>query len=86
MQSRVDRQIRALALAQQCAAHGARVRTISRITGMNPRDLLRLLFPERQSVPARTRARLTRVVPRGQSAVPRGGVHRHVDLSPPAHR
>jgi hypothetical protein len=51
MQSRVDRQIRALALAQQCAAHGARVRTISRITGMNPRDLLRLLFPERQSVP-----------------------------------
>jgi len=42
MQSRVDRQIRALALAQQCAAHGARVRTISRITGMNPRDLLRL--------------------------------------------
>jgi len=45
MQSRVDRQIRALALAQQCAAHGARVRTISRITGMNPRDLLRLRQP-----------------------------------------
>ena len=38
-------------LAQQCAALGARVGTISRITGMNPRDLLRLLFPERQSVP-----------------------------------
>lgn len=51
MQSRVDRQIRALALAKDCAAHGARVRTISLITGMNPRDLLRLLFPDRQAVP-----------------------------------
>ena len=51
MQSRVDRQLRALALAKSCAAHGARVRTISLLTGMNPRDLLRLLFPDRQSVP-----------------------------------
>jgi hypothetical protein len=51
MQSRVDRQIRALALAKACAAHGARVRTISRITGMLPRDLLHLLFPDRQAVP-----------------------------------
>jgi hypothetical protein len=51
MHNRIDRQIRALALARQCAAHGARVRTISRLTGMNPRDLLRLLFPDRQRVP-----------------------------------
>jgi hypothetical protein len=51
VQNRVDRQILALALARECAAHGARVRTISHLTGMNPRDLLRLLFPDRQRVP-----------------------------------
>ncbi|MFO1195141.1 MAG: FlhC family transcriptional regulator [Rhodoferax sp.] len=51
MQSRVDQQIRALTLAKGCAAHGARVRTISHLTGMNPRDVLRLLFPDRQNVP-----------------------------------
>ena len=51
MQSRVDRQLRALALAKECAALGARVRTIHHLTGMNPRDLLQLLFPDRQAVP-----------------------------------
>jgi len=51
MQSRVDQQIHALTLAKGCAAHGARVRTISHLTGMNARDVLRLLFPDRQSVP-----------------------------------
>ena len=51
MQSRVDQQIRALTLAKGCAALGARVRTISHLTGMNPRDVLRLLFPDRQRVP-----------------------------------
>jgi len=51
MPTRVDRQIRALAMARECAALGARVRTISRITGLNPRDLLRLLFPDPQAVP-----------------------------------
>ena len=51
MQSRVDQQIRALTLAKGCAAQGARVRTISHVTGMNPRDVLRLLFPDRQGVP-----------------------------------
>ena len=51
MLSRVDRPIRALALAKACADHGARVRTISLLTGLNPRDLLRLLFPDRQAVP-----------------------------------
>ena len=51
MQTRVDRQLRALTLAKECAALGARVRTISHVSGMNPRDLLRLLFPDRQAVP-----------------------------------
>ena len=51
MQTRVDRQLRALTLAKECAALGARVRTISHLSGINPRDLLRLLFPDRQAVP-----------------------------------
>lgn len=51
MQSRIDRQLRALALAKDCAALGARVRTIHHLTGLNPRDLLHLLFPDRQAVP-----------------------------------
>jgi hypothetical protein len=51
VQSRVDRQIRALALAKQCAAHGARVRTIGHLSGLNPHDVLRLLFPDRLTVP-----------------------------------
>jgi flagellar transcriptional activator FlhC len=51
VQSRVDRQIRALALAKQCAAHGARVRTIGHLSGLNSRDVLRLLFPDRSAVP-----------------------------------
>jgi len=51
VQSRVEHEIRALTLAKGCAAHGARVRTISHLTGMNPRDLLRLLFPDRQRAP-----------------------------------
>lgn len=51
MQSRVDRQLRALTLAKACAAYGARVRTITHLTGISPRDVLRLLFPDRQAVP-----------------------------------
>jgi hypothetical protein len=51
VQSRVDRQIRALALAKQCAAYGARVRTIGHLSGLNSRDVLRLLFPDRLAVP-----------------------------------
>ena len=51
MQSRVDRQLRALALAKACAACGARVRTITHLTGLPPREVLRLLFPDRQAVP-----------------------------------
>lgn len=51
MQSRVDRQLRALALAKACAACGARVRTIGHLTGLPPREALRLLFPDRLAVP-----------------------------------
>ena len=48
---RVDRQLRALQLAKGCAALGARVRTIGHLTGLPPRELLRLLFPDREHVP-----------------------------------
>ena len=51
MESRVDRQLRALALAKACAACGARVRTIGHLTGLPPREALRLLFPDRLAVP-----------------------------------
>ena len=40
MQSRVDRQLRALALAKACAACGARVRTIGHLTGLPPREVV----------------------------------------------
>jgi len=49
--SRVDRQLRALHLAKECAALGARVRTIHHLTGTPPRELLFLLFPDRCNVP-----------------------------------
>jgi flagellar transcriptional activator FlhC len=48
---RVDRQLRAFSLARSCAVLGARVRTIAHITGLPPRELLRLLFPDRHAVP-----------------------------------
>lgn len=48
---RVDRQLRALQLAKDCATLGARVRTIGHLTGLPPRELLRLLFPDREHVP-----------------------------------
>jgi flagellar transcriptional activator FlhC len=48
---RVDRQLRALQVAKDCAALGARVRTIGHLTGLPPRELLRLLFPDRENVP-----------------------------------
>ncbi|WP_284620652.1 FlhC family transcriptional regulator [Aquabacterium humicola] len=51
MESRVDRQLRALRLAKACAAHGARVRTICHLTGMPPREVLRLFFEDRSAVP-----------------------------------
>ena len=51
MESRVDRQLRALRLAKACAAHGARVRTICHLTGIPPRQVLRLFFENRSVVP-----------------------------------
>jgi flagellar transcriptional activator FlhC len=50
-QLRVDRQLRALNLAKACASLGARVRTIGHLTGLPPREVLRLLFPDRYNVP-----------------------------------
>lgn len=51
MQSRVDRQLRALALAKACASYGARVRTITHLTGLPSHDVLRMLFIDRESAP-----------------------------------
>lgn len=51
MMSRADRQLQALSLAKGCAALGARVRTIVHLTGLPPRETLRLFFPDRQAVP-----------------------------------
>jgi hypothetical protein len=48
---RVDRQLRALRLAKGCAALGARVRTISHLSGLPRQELLRQLFPDRSRVP-----------------------------------
>jgi flagellar transcriptional activator FlhC len=48
---RVDRQLHALQLAKDCAALGARVRTIGHLTGLPARQLLSLLFPDPQHVP-----------------------------------
>lgn len=48
---RVERQLRALHLAKECAALGARVRTISHLSGLPRRELLSLLFPDRSRVP-----------------------------------
>lgn len=57
--TRIDRRVRALALSRDCAELGARVRTIHHITGMGARELLRLLFNER-NLPPRGRAPDTR--------------------------
>jgi len=56
---RIDKRVRALALSQDCAELGARVRTIHHITGIGTRELVRLLFNERHQ-PPRGRAPDTR--------------------------
>lgn len=48
---RVEQCMRTLALARDCAALGARVRTIHHLTGVRPRDLQRLLFTEHSPAP-----------------------------------
>lgn len=49
--SRFDRRLRLLALAQACVCLGARVRTITCLTGVPHREVLRHFFPERRTVP-----------------------------------
>jgi flagellar transcriptional activator FlhC len=49
--NRIDQRMKALALARDCAALGARVRTIHHLTGIRARELVRLLFNERQQPP-----------------------------------
>lgn len=49
--ARIESRLQALKLAQACAALGARVRTIAILTGLPARELLALLFPDRQAVP-----------------------------------
>lgn len=56
--TRVNQRVRALALARDCAALGARVRTIHHLTGLRPQELLHLLFSDR--TPPRGRAPDTR--------------------------
>lgn len=56
---RIDARVRALSLSRDCAELGARVRTIHHITGIGTRELVRLLFTERNQ-PPRGRAPDTR--------------------------
>jgi flagellar transcriptional activator FlhC len=51
MATSIDREIHALSLARSCAAFGARVRTISHVSGLLPRTILRLLFPDPSLIP-----------------------------------
>lgn len=48
---RVARHIRALGVAKECAALGARSRTIEHVTGLGGADVRRLLFDDRASAP-----------------------------------
>lgn len=51
MPTRADRHLRAVKLAKDCAALGARVRTIHCITGLPPREIQRLFFNDPQAIP-----------------------------------
>lgn len=53
--NRIERHIRALELGSVCAALGARIRTITHVTGM-PREEIARLFFTRGALPARGRA------------------------------
>ena len=46
-----ERHIRALKLAKECAALGARSRTIEYVTGLSHGEVGRLFFPDRRSTP-----------------------------------
>lgn len=49
--NRAERHIRALGLAKECAAFGARVRTIGYVTGLPHGEVARLFFADRKSAP-----------------------------------
>lgn len=49
--SRIERRLRVLATAQACVCLGARVRTVTCLTGLPHREVLQHFFPERLSVP-----------------------------------
>jgi hypothetical protein len=51
MPTRVDRHLRSVRLAKDCAELGARIRTIHTITGLPPREIQRLLFNDPQAIP-----------------------------------
>lgn len=49
--SRIERRLQVLAVAQACVCLGARVRTVTCLTGLPHREVLHHFFPERLSVP-----------------------------------
>ncbi|WP_407277584.1 FlhC family transcriptional regulator [Aromatoleum evansii] len=51
MPTRGDRHLRAIQLAKQLAALGARLKTIHLITGIPPRQVQALFFPDPRSIP-----------------------------------
>ena len=51
MPTRADRHLRAVKLAKDCAALGARVRTIHCISGLPPREIQRLFFNDPRVIP-----------------------------------
>ena len=51
MPTRGDRHLRAMHLAKQLAALGARLKTIHLITGIPPRQVQSLFFPDPRSIP-----------------------------------
>ena len=51
MSNRGDRHLRAMQLAKQLAALGARLKTIHLITGIPPRQVQSLFFPDSRSIP-----------------------------------
>lgn len=51
MSTRGDRQLRAIQQAKQLAALGARLKTIHIITGLPPRQVQRLFYPDARTIP-----------------------------------
>ena len=51
MPTRGDRHLRAVQLAKQLAALGARLKTIHLVTGIPPRQVQSLFFPDARTIP-----------------------------------